>query len=222
MVFRVHAKHIRMRKNHSQHSGPKLEAINYHVTSHCHHQNIRMSNENCTADELLSNVLELIANKQPAVAVTLYGKLLATDPDHFMRLANDEQGFGGKSGICIAAALAAAAFEVTPTNPHSAALLGALLLKMKQHADARMFLDKAVALGSNDPDAFFNLGLTHIALKSFDQAIEAFETAGVLNPSNAAYFNNLAIAQKRLVCLIRPSAIWKSQLGSPLATPMPI
>jgi tetratricopeptide (TPR) repeat protein len=87
-------------------------------------------------------------------------------------------------------------FETTlkldPFNAGAYARLGAMLLAEKQYSDAKEHLEQAVARRSNDTEAWINLWLCNVHLKSAEGAIAALRHVVELSPDHPQHQQNLA------------------------------
>lgn len=75
--------------------------------------------------------------------------------------------------------------KLQPDNAQGQLLLGYVLLKEKQYAEARTLLEKSIQKGSATPEAFYYLGLIAQGQNEDARAIEFFEKAIQLAPSFA-------------------------------------
>jgi len=85
-----------------------------------------------------------------------------------------------------------------PTNKMVHLYLGVALLAAKEPREARVVLEKAVALDPMFADGYFNLGVAYSELGQADDAASAFEKVVQLDPGFAdAYFNLALIYRSR-------------------------
>lgn len=65
--------------------------------------------------------------------------------------------------------------------------LGAALVRVKSPQEAKLYLDRAIAILPSDPDEHYFRGLANLELGHPEEAAQDFDRAAALAPSNAAY-----------------------------------
>lgn len=70
--------------------------------------------------------------------------------------------------------------------------LGIIYLALKQYADARSSLERAIELGGKIPARYYNLAIAHLKLREKAKAKEAIKKALELKPGDQKYQNFLA------------------------------
>jgi tetratricopeptide (TPR) repeat protein len=73
--------------------------------------------------------------------------------------------------------------SLRPDDAQGQLHLGYVLLKQKQHAEARELLEKSIQKGAGTPEAFYYLGLIAQGQNEDERAIELFEKSIQLAPS---------------------------------------
>lgn len=93
--------------------------------------------------------------------------------------------------IAVAAELYQRVLELEPEQPYALHLLGEILLRRKEHAQALDLITRAVARLTNHPEAHNNLAAVLQALGRSDEAERAYRRAIELNPALAIAHSNL-------------------------------
>lgn len=89
------------------------------------------------------------------------------------------------------------AAELDPGNTKLQNLAGAIALETKDTATAVRFLRGSLSIDSQQADARFLLGNALMALESFDEAIDSFNHAIALNPTNVNAAVNLGLCLEK-------------------------
>ena len=90
-------------------------------------------------------------------------------------------------------ALSAAAVEKNPNDPAALALRGQILVMKGQSSEGQSFLEKAVQLDADDPEAQFQLGTIYDKAESRPKAVECFRAVVKLTPHDARAWDYLAL-----------------------------
>jgi tetratricopeptide (TPR) repeat protein len=105
-------------------------------------------------------------------------------------------------------------FSLDPASPQPKVQAGGLLLNAGQFTSAAQLFSQAVNLKPDWNNAHYNLALTLVQLKQFDQAQKELETTLVLTPKDTVDYKNVEKNLNDLKDLIAKSS-------SPSATPTP-
>ena len=126
-------------------------------------------------------------------AADFYYRYTDSDPNDSKGLAYFGRFFLEQRDYMRADALSAAALERNPEDPAALALRGQILVMKGQQSEGQGFLEKAVQLDADDPEAQFQLGAVYDKAKFSPKAVERFRSVVKLNPRDARAWDYLGL-----------------------------
>ena len=133
------------------------------------------------------------AEGDPKAAADLYYRYTDSDPNDSKGLAYFGRFFLEQRDYMRADALSAAAVDRNPQDPSVLSLRGQILVMKGQSSEGQDFLEKAVQLDADDPEAQFALGVIYDKAKAAPKAVERFRAVVNLNPHDARAWDYLAL-----------------------------
>jgi tetratricopeptide (TPR) repeat protein len=85
-----------------------------------------------------------------------------------------------------------------PQSPDYNARLASCYFHTQAFAKAAEHYEKSIALDSTQPNRYYNLGLSHMALHKYEPAVDAFRRAIGLEPENSKYYISLSNSYLKL------------------------